>query len=127
MDGGQEPAERPCVRRPSQSPAGPAARTRGRPLFTREVSIEQLAHPQSFQAKSFQEIRAAAQQLAPAALETLGEIMRGKGSDTARLAAAREVLDRAHGKARARSEGGGDDDEQVTVVVRRFGDRQEED
>lgn len=102
---------------------GPAARTRGRPLFTREVSIEQPNY-----LKSFREIREAAQRLAPAALETLGEIMRGTGSDSARLAAAREVLDRAHGKARSRGEGGGDEEqEEVTVVVRRFGDLQEGD
>ena len=32
------------------------------------------------------------------ALETLAAIMRGDGQDSAKLAAAREVLDRAHGK-----------------------------
>jgi hypothetical protein len=55
--------------------------------------------------------------LAPLAVETLAEIMRGAGSDTARIAAAREVLDRAHAKGTgAEAEGG------LTIVVRRFSD-----
>lgn len=61
-----------------------------------------------------------ARRLSALALETLGEIMRGGGADAARLAAAREVLDRAYGKCRATEPDG--DPEGLTVVVRRFGE-----
>jgi hypothetical protein len=62
------------------------------------------------------------------ALTTLGKIMRGRGQDSVKLAAAREVLDRAHGKpksgtpkAKAKTpktpaDGG------MTVIVKRFTD-----
>lgn len=116
--------ERPCVRSPSQRPEGPAARTRGRPFMSREASIEQATQP-----KTVREIREAAQQLAPLALETLRAIMSGEGSDSAKLAAAREVLDRAHGKPRAQGAGGdgADDEGEVVVEVRRFCDPREAD
>lgn len=116
--------ERPCVRRPSQSPEGPAARTQGRPFFAPEAAIETTFIP-----KTSREIREAAQQLAPLALETLRAIMSGDGSDSARLAAAREVLDRAHGKPRAQGVGGdsADDEGEVVVEVRRFCDPREAD
>jgi hypothetical protein len=60
------------------------------------------------------------------ALKTLAAIMRGKGQASVKLAAAREVLDRAHGKpksgapkakaAKASASGG------MTVIVKRFCD-----
>lgn len=55
--------------------------------------------------------------LAPLAVETLEALMRGdKTSDTARIAAIREVLDRAQGKAKApESEG------RLTVTIRKLG------
>ncbi|WP_374576093.1 hypothetical protein [Phenylobacterium sp.] len=65
------------------------------------------------------DLREAARSIAGLAMETLEKIMRESGSDTARLAAAREVLDRAGGKPKAgepAGEGG-----PVTVVIRRFG------
>jgi hypothetical protein len=59
------------------------------------------------------------------ALETLAAIMKGDGQDSAKLAAAREVLDRGHGKpkpaaktkAKAPPKAVG-----MTVIVKRFGD-----
>lgn len=63
------------------------------------------------------DVRASARQLGDLAVKTLGAIMQGGGSDAAKLGAAREVLDRAYGKARATDEGDG---EPVTVVIRRF-------
>lgn len=63
------------------------------------------------------DVRASARQLGDLAVQTLGAIMQGAGSDAAKLGAAREVLDRAYGKARAVEEGDG---EPVTVVIRRF-------
>jgi hypothetical protein len=63
--------------------------------------------------------RIIAQELTPLALETLAEILRGGASETVKLAAAREILDRGHGKPKAgepevQGPGG------VTVVIRRF-------
>jgi hypothetical protein len=65
------------------------------------------------------DVRNAARQLGDLAVTTLGDIMKGAGSDAAKLGAAREVLDRAFGKARAPDDGAG---EPVTVVIRRFGE-----
>jgi hypothetical protein len=65
-------------------------------------------------------LRHKAQGLSGLALETLAEIMRGEGQAAVRLAAAREVLDRAHGRPKL-----GDPDaapEGLTVVVKRFTD-----
>jgi hypothetical protein len=54
------------------------------------------------------------------ALETLEAIMRGDGQDTVRLAAAREVLDRGHGRPKL---GAADaEPEGLTVLVQRFTD-----
>jgi hypothetical protein len=65
------------------------------------------------------DVRNAARQLGDLAVQTLGDIMSGAGSDAAKLGAAREVLDRAFGKARAPEDGAG---EPVTVIIRRFGE-----
>lgn len=69
-------------------------------------------------------LREEAQKLNKLALETLQAIMRGTGQDSVKLAAAREVLDRAHGKpkgagskarrTRAPAKRG------MTVIVKRF-------
>jgi hypothetical protein len=69
--------------------------------------------------------RDAARALAPLALETLAEIMRGGGTDTARLAAAKEVLDRALGKSRA-AEAEPAASEGLTVVIRKFAEDDED-
>jgi hypothetical protein len=65
------------------------------------------------------DVRERAMSLAGRAFATLENIMQSGGSDTARLAAAREVLDRAGGKPRAGgAEAGGGPH---TVTIRRFG------
>lgn len=66
------------------------------------------------------ELRDQARALSGLALDTLADIMRGGGQDTVKLAAAREILDRAHGKAKAVSDEPAP--EGLTVVIRRFGD-----
>lgn len=68
-----------------------------------------------------------AQKMSALALDTLAVIMRGDGQDSAKLAAAREVLDRAHGKPKpaakprtrkpSENSAGG-----MTVIVKRFSD-----
>ncbi|HZZ68858.1 MAG TPA: hypothetical protein VFE18_11865 [Phenylobacterium sp.] len=72
-----------------------------------------------------------AQELSGLALDTLGAIMKGTGQDAVKLAAAREVLDRAHGRprpaavkkaAKAPAKAGG-----MTVIVKRFTDVTPED
>jgi len=71
-------------------------------------------------------LKAAAQGMSSLAMGTLAKIMEGEGTDTVKLAAAREVLDRAHGKPKpaakpksaAKAPSGGD----VTVVIKRFTD-----
>lgn len=78
-------------------------------------------------------LRSAARELSELALKTLAGIMNGGGQDAVKLAAAREVLDRAHGKptpsaakakakpAKAASTGG------MTVIVKRFSEVTAED
>jgi len=66
-----------------------------------------------------------AQAMSALALTTLGKIMEGTGQDSAKLGAAREILDRGHGKPKpapkprsrpAAAKGG------MTVIVKRFTD-----
>jgi hypothetical protein len=72
------------------------------------------------------ELRKAARAMSDLALQTLANIMNGGGQDTARLAAAREVLDRGHGKpkpapktaTKTKAATTGD----VTVVIQRYTD-----
>jgi len=71
------------------------------------------------------EVRDAARALAPLAFETLADIMRCGSPDTARLAAAKEVLDRAHGKSKA-SDAEPAEAEGLRVVIRRFDDDDEQ-
>jgi hypothetical protein len=70
-------------------------------------------------------LQTAARAMSELALQALADIMKGTGQDSAKLAAAREVLDRAHGKpkppakpkaAKPASPGG------MTVIVKRFTD-----
>ena len=49
--------------------------------------------------RATQDVKDAARKYTLPALETLATIMETSGSDPARIAAARELLDRAHGKA----------------------------
>jgi hypothetical protein len=70
-------------------------------------------------------LRKQAQKMSALALETLAEIMRSEGQTAVRLAAAREVLDRAHGRPKLGEthdvQGG------MTVIVKRFSDVTPED
>lgn len=65
-------------------------------------------------------LRRKAQAMSGLALKTLQEIMKGSGQESVRLAAAREVLDRAHGRPKLGDPGG--ESEGLTVIVKRFGD-----
>ncbi|WP_394764281.1 hypothetical protein [Phenylobacterium sp.] len=77
-------------------------------------------------AMTAKELKAAARGMSGLALDTLAQIMGGTGQESAKLAAAREVLDRGHGKpkplakpkARVKPTSGGD----LTVVIKRFTD-----
>lgn len=80
---------------------------------------EEKAEPKTERVTS--DVRAGARKLVPLALETLTKIMKGDGADASRIAAAREVLDRAGGKPKA-GDGEAAKDGGLTVVVRRFGD-----
>lgn len=66
-------------------------------------------------------LRERAQTLAPKALNTLAVIMQDEKSPaTIRLAAAREVLDRGHG--RPKLGGAADEPEGLTVILKRYSD-----
>lgn len=70
-----------------------------------------------------EKLREEAQFMTRLALETLGEIMESAGSETVRLAAAREVLDRGHGRPKAEAaESDAKADGGMTVIVKRFTD-----
>jgi hypothetical protein len=79
------------------------------------------------------DLRKQAQDMGALALATLAGIMSGEGSDSVKLAAAREVLDRAHGKPKSvgpkakakatKAPGTGG----MTVIVKRFTDVTAED
>jgi len=59
-------------------------------------------------ARESPDIRALAQRYTRAALKTLAAIMEHGASETARIAAADKILDRAHGKPKAESEAAGE-------------------
>ena len=54
------------------------------------------------------EVKEAASRHADEAVQTLLDLMRNSSSDPVRVAAARELLDRAHGKPKTETAGGGD-------------------
>lgn len=62
------------------------------------------------------ELKDAAAKYAKEAVRTLVELMRNSGSDPVRIAAARELLDRAHGKPKAETAAGEGDS--VSDMVR---------
>jgi hypothetical protein len=72
-----------------------------------------------------EQLQKKAHKMAGLALATLEGIMKGSGSDTAKFAAAREVLSRALGRQKL----GGKDEgaEGMTVIVKRFSDVTPED
>ena len=61
----------------------------------------------SRRAKKSTELKDEAARFASEALETLAKLMRESGSDQVKVAAARELLDRAHGKPKAEGGTGG--------------------
>lgn len=65
-------------------------------------------------------MRRQAQRLTSKALKALAEIMQGEGQAAVRLAAAREILDRAHGRPKLGEPEAGP--EGLTVIVRQFTD-----
>lgn len=65
-------------------------------------------------------MRRKAQSLSGKALETLAEIMQGDGQAAVRLAAAREILDRGHGRPKLGEPE--DAPEGFTVIVKQFTD-----
>lgn len=67
-------------------------------------------------------LRKKAQKMGALALKTLAAIMQGQGQDSVRLAAAREVLDRGHGRPRLGGAGEAGDADGLTVIVKRFSD-----
>jgi hypothetical protein len=69
-------------------------------------------------------MRRQAQRLASKALTALAEIMQGEGQAAVRLAAAREILDRAHGRPKLGEPETGP--EGLTVIVRQFTDPPED-
>lgn len=71
--------------------------------------------------KATADVKAAAQKYTPDALKTLASIMKASESDAARVAAAKELLDRGHGKA-PQAITGENGEGPVTVIVRKFSD-----
>lgn len=58
-----------------------------------------MGRPKGSRNKANNELKVAARKYTPEALKTLRSIMKESESDQARVAAARELLDRGHGKA----------------------------
>lgn len=71
--------------------------------------------------KVTKDIKALAGKHTPEALKTLVSIMKSSSSDQARVAAAKELLDRAYGKSPQAITGEGGEGP-VTVVIRKFSD-----
>ena len=66
--------------------------------------------------KSTKDIKALAQKHTPDALGTLVSVMKSSESDAARVAAAKELLDRAHGRAAQAHVGGTENDQPIRHV-----------
>lgn len=64
--------------------------------------------------------RKRARELSELALKTLEKILTSEGGDAGKIAAAREVLDRAYGKTKADEKAPAS--KTLTVVIRRFGE-----
>lgn len=71
--------------------------------------------------KATRDVKAQAGKYTAEALRTLAEIMKSSESDAARVAAAKELLDRGHGKSAQPVTGEGGEGP-ITVVVRKFAD-----
>lgn len=70
--------------------------------------------------KATANVKALARAYTEEAIETLAEIMRDGDSDKARAAAAKELLDRGHGRPVQAITG--EDGGPITVVIRKFAD-----
>jgi hypothetical protein len=69
------------------------------------------------------QMRKTAQTLSKLALDTLAKLMEKEdGPPTIRLAAAREVLDRGHGRPKLGGQAEGGDADGLTVIVKRYSD-----
>lgn len=78
------------------------------------------ARARARRAKPETRMRQQAQRLTSKALKALAEIMQGEHQAAVRLAAAREILDRAHGRPKLGEPEAGP--EGLTVIVRQFTD-----
>lgn len=58
-----------------------------------------MGRPKGSPNKATADVKAVAGKYSPAAFRTLAKIMENSESDNARVSAAKEILDRAHGKA----------------------------
>ena len=93
------------------------------PSLATQARAEAAAKPP--ERMSAKALREEAQRMNALALKTLGELMDGVGQDSVKLAAAREVLDRAHGKPKgagpkARRTTRAPAKRGMTVIVKRF-------
>ncbi|MGZ3401992.1 MAG: hypothetical protein ACXWKN_01025 [Phenylobacterium sp.] len=86
--------------------------------------------PDASKPMSAKTLQASARQMSELALQTLAEIMQGDGQDSAKLAAAREVLDRGHGKPKPAAKATPKTPPKaagMTVIVKRYSDITPED
>lgn len=68
--------------------------------------------------KATAEVKLAAREHVPAVLKELARLATKAQSEAARVAAAKEILDRAYGKAPQAIIGGDDDDREVQIAIR---------
>jgi len=73
--------------------------------------------------KATADVRAAAREHGPAAIATLVSIMQSSENDQARIAASKEILDRAYGKSVQAVELGGEGGAPLVVEIVRFGEK----
>jgi len=71
--------------------------------------------------KAAAEVKAVAQVHGPEAIETLAKLMRTVDSETAKIAACRELLDRAYGKPQQAVKASVDQEEKLIVRFEGFG------
>jgi hypothetical protein len=91
------------------------------------TKIQEGAPDAPSKAMTINELTKAARTHSELALKTLASIMNGDGQDSVKLGAAREMLDRAHGRTDARARKtkapkAGPKPAGMTVIVKRFSD-----
>jgi len=77
--------------------------------------------------KNTAEVKSLPQQYGPEAIDTLVKIMRDSENDTARIAASKEIMDRAYGKAAQAVEVSGPEGEPFSIQIIRFGAKDDND